>query len=182
MGRQRVRPARWQGEPPASRARAQRRASILRPVAPGRRESLRAPWRVSTPSCRSRRRIRVDPGLPRARARPRRSCRWSGVCSDRCRMAGESARPRRDPRRRPPSPGDARDGPVPRSRRVGIPTTASGLSCAQPRHVLGPGNRRASSAPNRPSARFQPAASRSAFSRRPDASAPAISRVACACR
>ena len=41
---------------------------------------------------------------------------------------------------------------------------------------------RASSAPNRPSARFQPAASRSACSRRPDASAPAISRVACACR
>ncbi len=44
------------------------------------------------------------------------------------------------------------------------------------------GSRRASRAPNRPSARFQSAASRSACSRRPEASAAEISRVACACR
>ena len=44
------------------------------------------------------------------------------------------------------------------------------------------GSLRASRAPNSPSARFHPSASRCAVSRRPDASAPAISRVACACR
>ena len=44
------------------------------------------------------------------------------------------------------------------------------------------GSLRASSAPNRPSARFQPSARRCANSRRPEASAPAISRVAWACR
>jgi hypothetical protein len=44
------------------------------------------------------------------------------------------------------------------------------------------GSLRASSAPNSPSARFQPSASRWAASRRPEANVPAISRVAWACR
>ncbi len=111
-------------------------------------------------------------------------------------------------RRRPtPSPVDRRGVPARRSPPAGTPTTPARPSSTHSRraracakchgftacraadtHARGKwgtshlGSRRASRAPNRPSARFQPSANRWACARRPDASAPAISRVACACR
>lgn len=162
IGHRRIRPGRYPGGPPASRGRA-RRAPIAE--VRGRPGSSRVPSPMSRPSCRGRTRTRAGPGR---RLPARLGLVGGGVAG------GIGAGRAAAEHHHLVSIGGQRGGQVVHVTR---PLDTGGYSHDTIRIFTGAGSspgQPAISAPNRPSAAFQPAASRSTASRRPEDSASAI--------